>query len=76
MRFSYLWIFNSNQFLILFFWHSFCILIIKTKYSGGIELKNARIIEKIEKMGISKYDLGFIMITCSLIAIIIAGLIV
>lgn len=31
---------------------------------------------KSEKMGISKFDLGFIMIVCSLIAVIIAGLIV
>jgi len=29
-----------------------------------------------EKHGISKFDLGFIMIVCSLIAVIIAGLMV
>jgi hypothetical protein len=31
---------------------------------------------KSEKLEISKFDLGFIMIACSLIAIIIAGLII
>ena len=31
---------------------------------------------KSEKMKISKFDLGFIMIVCSLIAVIIAGLMV
>jgi hypothetical protein len=31
---------------------------------------------KTEKLSISKFDLGFIMIVCSLIAVIIAGLIV
>jgi hypothetical protein len=31
---------------------------------------------KSEKFSISKFDLGFLMIACSLIAIIIAGLII
>lgn len=31
---------------------------------------------KTEKLSISKFDLGFIMIVCSLIAVIIAGLVV
>jgi hypothetical protein len=31
---------------------------------------------KTEKLAMSKFDLGFIMIVCSLVAVIIAGLIV
>lgn len=31
---------------------------------------------KSEKLSISKFDIGFIMIVCSLIAVIIAGLVI